>query len=147
MGAGVAFFDADNDGDQDLLFVNSDDWPGHRPADTPAATLALYANDGSGRFTDITAQAGLDTGCYGMGVAAADIDNDGWQDLFITCVGGNRLFRNDEGRFTEITGKAGVAGADVVGRRGMSRIKSLLLGSVSRRILRGASDATVVIVS
>ena len=112
MGAGVAFFDADNDGDQDLLFVNSDAWPGHRPADTPAATLALYANDGSGRFTDITAQAGLDTGCYGMGVAAADIDNDGWQDLFITCVGGNRLFRNDEGRFTEITGKAGVAGAE-----------------------------------
>src|SRR6516164_7511101 len=54
MGGGVAFFDFDNDGHQDLLFVNSTYWPGHAPADKPVPTPALYRNDGHGHFTDVT---------------------------------------------------------------------------------------------
>jgi hypothetical protein len=109
MGSGVAFFDADGDGDQDLLLVNGDSWPWDRPAG-PRPTMALYSNDGSGSFTEITAAAGLDVPVYGMGVAVGDIDNDGDADLYITAVGRNRLFRNDQGRFTDVTGPAGVGG-------------------------------------
>ncbi len=108
MGGGCAFFDYDNDGDQDLLFVNSVSW-----ADSPAgqrATMALYANDGTGRFEDVTDQAGLGVGFYGMGVAVGDYDNDGDADLYITAVGPNRLFRNDGGVFTDVTLHSGTAG-------------------------------------
>ncbi len=110
MGGGVAFLDIDNDSDQDLLFVNSTSWPEDPPL-TPEPTMALYTNDGSGQFTDATAKAGLDIGFYGMGVSAADIDADGDVDLFMTAVGKNHLFRNDDGVFTDITSSAGVAGA------------------------------------
>jgi hypothetical protein len=112
MGSGAAFFDADNDGDQDLLFVNSDHWPGRSPAAAETPTLALYANDGTGQFTDITEEAGLAVSGYGMGVAIGDIDNDGWQDLFITYVGSNRLFRNSGGSFSEVAAAAGAAGSE-----------------------------------
>jgi hypothetical protein len=114
MGAGVAFLDYDNDGDPDLLFVNSCHWPGHEPADGPAATFALYRNRGGGQFEDTTASAGLGVTMYGMGVTAGDYDNDGWIDLFLTGLGGNRLFRNvadgDGRRFVDVTDSAGVAG-------------------------------------
>lgn len=110
IGAGVAVFDYNNSGHQDILLVNSSHWPGHETAQNP--TLALYQNDGTGRFTDITARAGLDTELYGMGVAVGDYDNDGWVDVFITAVGNNRLFRNEGGRFREVTGKAGVGGLE-----------------------------------
>lgn len=110
MGSGVAFFDYDNDGDQDLLFVNSSQWPGHETDTRP--TLVLYTNDGNGKFTDVTQAAGLDSSSYGMGVSIADIDNDGWQDIFITCVGRNLLFKNREGTFTDMTDGAGVSGSD-----------------------------------
>ncbi len=109
MGGGVAFLDYDGDGDQDLLLVNSSSWP-HRPAPLPAPTMALYRNDGAFRFTDVTADAGLDLSFYGMGVAVADYDADGDADVFFTAVGENRLLRNDGGRFTDVTGAAGVAG-------------------------------------
>src|SRR5947208_17139557 len=69
MGGGVAFLDFDNDGDQDLLFINSTWWPWSFPRDAKPATMALYRNDGKGRFTDITAGSGLDVSFYGMGVA------------------------------------------------------------------------------
>jgi hypothetical protein len=112
MGGGVAFFDYDNDGHQDLLFVNSSYWPGHVPPGKQPTTLALYHNDGQGRFTDVTAGSGLDISCYGMGVAIGDYDNDGLPDVFITAVGGNHLFHNEgKGKFREVTGAAGVAGA------------------------------------
>src|SRR5258706_4494596 len=76
MGGGVAFFDFDNDGDQDLLFVNSTYWPDHIPTGKKPTTMALYQNDGKGHFTDVTAGSGLDVGFYGMGVAVGDYDND-----------------------------------------------------------------------
>jgi len=108
MGGGVAFFDFDNDDDQDLLFVNSCSWPGE--AVDPAPTQALYANDGSGRFSDVTAAMGLGVSFYGMGAAVGDYDGDGWDDVFFTGVGGERLFRNLEGKkFEEVTKEAGIA--------------------------------------
>ena len=109
MGGGCAFFDYDNDGDADLLLVNSAGWP-HNPAVDPAPTSKLYANDGAGRFTDVTAAAGLGVTCYGMGAAVGDFDNDGDADLFIAAVGRNRFLRNDGGIFTELTDSAGLAG-------------------------------------
>ena len=110
MGGGVAFFDYDGDGDEDLVFVNSSNWP-HQPARRPDPTMALYRNDGSGHFEDVTAETGLSLSFYGMGVAAGDIDADGDTDLFLTAVGENRLLLNDGGRFRDVTGEAGVAGA------------------------------------
>src|SRR5438132_12015681 len=115
MGSGVAFLDYDGDGRQDLLFVNSCYWPGHEAKGQPTPTLALYRNKGDGAFEDVTGATGLALTFYGMGVTVGDYDNDGWPDLFITGVGGNRLFRNvaaDGGgrRFVEVTQSAGVGG-------------------------------------
>ncbi|MBW2540647.1 MAG: VCBS repeat-containing protein, partial [Deltaproteobacteria bacterium] len=110
MGSGAAFFDYDGDGDPDLLLVNSTHWPGDPPGGETRATLALYSNDGSGRFEDVTSRAGLDVSLYGVGVAVGDYDADADLDLFITAVGSNRLFRNDAGRFADVTESAGVAG-------------------------------------
>src|SRR5437867_322771 len=111
MGGGVAFFDFDNDGAPDLLFINSTYWPGHVPDGQQPTTLALYHNDGQGHFRDVTPGSGLDVSCYGMGVAIGDYDNDGLDDVFITAVGGNHLFRNEgNGKFLEVTATAAVAG-------------------------------------
>jgi enediyne biosynthesis protein E4 len=112
MGGGVAFFDFDNNGSQDLLFINSCYWPGHLPPGKSQPTMALYRNDGHGHFTDVTAGSGLDITCYGMGVAIGDYDNDGFPDVFITAVGGNHLFHNQGGgKFREVTSVAQVGGA------------------------------------
>jgi hypothetical protein len=111
MGSGVAFIDYDRDGRQDLLFVNSCYWPGHEQKG-PRPTLAFYRNTGNGTFRDVTKEVGLDVTMYGMGVTVGDFDNDGWDDLFITGVGGSRLFRNvPDGkggrRFEDVTGRSG----------------------------------------
>src|SRR3954447_2521234 len=112
MGSGVAFLDFDNDNAQDLLFVNSTYWPWHLPPGQKAPTMALYHNDGKGQFKDVTAGSGLDVSFYGMGVAVGDYDNDGFVDVFVTAVGGNRLFRNvGSGKFQEVTKAAGVGGS------------------------------------
>jgi hypothetical protein len=112
MGGGVAFFDFDADGKQDLLFVNSCDWPGRDPVNPMPPTMALYRNAGDGRFEEVTAGSGLDVTMYGMGVAVGDFDNDGQVDVFLTGVGGNRLFRNEgRGKFRDVTSQAGVGGA------------------------------------
>jgi hypothetical protein len=112
MGSGVAFFDYDNDGAQDLLFVNSTYWPGHIPEGKQPTTMALYHNDGHGHFTDVTKDSGLDVSFYGTGVAIGDYDNDGLPDVFITTVGGNHLFHNDgHGKFHDVTQAAGVGGS------------------------------------
>ncbi|MHC4946638.1 MAG: CRTAC1 family protein [Planctomycetota bacterium] len=111
MGSGCAVLDHDGDGDQDLLFVNGRPWPDAAGGDADP-TAALYRNDGTGRFEDVTAEAGLDVAMHGTGVAAGDWDNDGDPDLYFTGLGPNRLFRNDDGRFVDVTAAAGVAGAD-----------------------------------
>ena len=111
MGGGCALFDFDGDGHQDILLVNSARWSwDKRPAPEQPATLKLYRNNGKAEFTDVTAEAGLAVSCYGMGAACGDFDNDGDTDLFVTCVGLNRLFRNDGGKFVEVSTAAGVAG-------------------------------------
>jgi hypothetical protein len=115
MGSGVAFLDYDGDGRQDLLFVNSCFWPGYENGDVPPPTLVLYRNKGDGTFEDVTESAGLKVTLYGMGVTVGDYDNDGWPDIFITGVGGNRLFHNvSDGkngrRFVDVTRAAGVEG-------------------------------------
>ncbi len=108
MGGGSAFFDYDGDGDQDLLFVNSTHWAHDNVSSKP--TMALYRNDGSGNFSDVTRGSGLDVSFYGQGAAVADYDGDGDTDVFLTAVGPNRLFRNDGGTFKDVTRSAGVAG-------------------------------------
>lgn len=111
MGGGVAFFDFDNDGNQDMLFINSTYWPEHIPAGKQTTSMALYRNDGRGHFTDVTPNSGLDVSFYGMGVAVGDYDNDGLVDVFITGLHGNRLFHNEgKGKFHDVTSAAGVGG-------------------------------------
>lgn len=111
MGSGVAFLDYNRDGKQDLLFVNSCPWPGAPLGEAGRPTLALYRNNGDGTFTDVTRDVGLDVTLYGMGVTVGDYNNDGWSDVYITAVGGCKLFRNDEGKhFTDVTTDASVSG-------------------------------------
>jgi enediyne biosynthesis protein E4 len=106
MGSGVCVLDYDNDGWQDILFINSMDWPGHS---THKSFPALYHNNQDGTFTDVTRQAGLATEMYGLGCAAADYDNDGHTDIYITALDGNHLFHNQgNGKFVDVTVKAGV---------------------------------------
>lgn len=109
MGAGVAFVDYDNDGDPDLVFVNSTTWP-DSPRSEKAPTIELYRNQGNGRFENVTAGSGLEQTFYGMGIACGDYDGDGWTDLFFTAVGANKLFRNVQGKFEEVADAAGTAG-------------------------------------
>ncbi len=108
LGSGSAFLDYDSDGWQDILLINSMDWPGHR---RQASTLKLYRNNRNGTFSDITRQAGLDVEMYGMGVAVGDYNNDGFPDILVTCVGQNRLFRNTgKGSFVDATHASGLGG-------------------------------------
>jgi len=107
MGSGVCFLDYDNDGWQDILLVNSMDWPGHKSANSYPA---LYHNNHDGTFTDVTKKAGLAIEMYGLGCAVGDYDNDGFDDIYITTVGSNHLFHNlRNGKFADVTAKAGVA--------------------------------------
>jgi enediyne biosynthesis protein E4 len=106
IGAGAAFLDYDNDGWQDIFLVNSMDWPESKKK---RSFSALYHNNKDGTFTDVTHQAGLGIEMYGIGVAVADYDNDGNDDIFVTCVGPNRLFRNlGNGKFADVTARAGL---------------------------------------
>lgn len=114
MSGGVILIDYDRDGWPDIYFTN---------APTVAQAIAdpknmggnatlgvLYHNNHDGTFTDVTAKSGLNKPCFAMGGAVGDYNNDGWPDLFITCLGGNILYRNNgDGTFTDVTAKAGVA--------------------------------------
>jgi enediyne biosynthesis protein E4 len=106
LGSGCAFLDYDNDGWQDILLINSTHWPGQAGA---KSYPALYHNNQNGSFTDVTKEAGLLVEMYGLGCAVADYDNDGFDDIYVTCLGANHLFRNlGTGKFQEVTKSAGV---------------------------------------
>jgi hypothetical protein len=119
MGAGVALFDFDNDGDLDVFLVQDGPLSDTSPAGTTGyPTSRLFRNDltrgpdGKPRlhFTDVTAKSGLALGTYGMGVAVGDYNNDGYLDLFVTSFGPDHLFRNNgDGTFTDVTTQAGVS--------------------------------------
>ena len=108
LGSGCAFLDYDKDGWQDILLINGMDWPGHK---RQHSTLRLYRNNRNGTFTDVTRRAGLDVELYGMGVSVGDFNNDGFPDIYVTCLGQNRLFRNTgKGRFVDVTTVSGLGG-------------------------------------
>ncbi|MGO9169063.1 MAG: CRTAC1 family protein [Candidatus Sulfotelmatobacter sp.] len=108
-GTGVAIFDYDNDGWPDIFLVNGTRL-GTPPAG-PAPSNHLYRNNHDGTFTDVTVKAGLAATGWGQGVCVGDYDNDGWEDLYVTYYGKNRLYHNQGGVFTEVAEKAGVAGS------------------------------------
>ena len=109
-GAGVAIFDYDNDGWPDIFFVNGTTLELASSGNGPSGHL--YRNNHDGTFTDLTIKAGLATPWgWGQGVCVGDYDNDGWQDLYITYYGKNRLYHNRNGVFEEVAEKAGVAGS------------------------------------
>jgi enediyne biosynthesis protein E4 len=106
MGCGLAFLDYDNDGWLDILLLTGRRWQ-NTP---PGATIRLYRNNRDGAFTDVTAKSGLSRSVWAMGITVADYDNDGFDDLFITCWGQNILFHNNgDGTFTDVTERAGLA--------------------------------------
>ena len=106
-GCGVAMLDYDNDGRVDLFFVNGTTLEGFPPGKEP--TSHLYRNLGNGTFEDVTAKAGLALVGWGQGACAGDYDNDGYDDLFVTFWGQNRLFHNrGNGTFEDVTASAGL---------------------------------------
>ncbi|MBI2505053.1 MAG: CRTAC1 family protein [Candidatus Latescibacteria bacterium] len=107
MGSGGGFLDYDGDGDLDIYLVNGASLPGHQTAEIPINRL--YRNEGEGRFADATSVAGVGDTHYGMGCAAADFDNDGDTDLYVTNFGPEVLYRNEgNGTFVDMTSAAGV---------------------------------------
>jgi hypothetical protein len=109
MGGGVAFFDYDNDGWPDIFFVNGTTVEGFPKGREPANLL--FRNNGDGTFNDVTAQSGLARSGWGQGVCAADFNNDGHDDLFVTYWSDNVLYRNNgDGTFDDVSGPAGVTG-------------------------------------
>jgi hypothetical protein len=108
MSGGVILIDYDRDGWPDIYFTNA---PSVAMAIKGEKSMGvLYHNNHDGTFTDVTAKSGLNSACFAMGGAVGDINNDGWPDLYLTCLGGNVLYRNNgDGTFTDVTAKAGVA--------------------------------------
>ncbi|MEO1366903.1 MAG: CRTAC1 family protein [Acidobacteriota bacterium] len=114
MGGGVAVLDADGDGDLDLYFVSGSKGLGTGGA---GAVNRLYLQGDDGRFADATAGSGVGDPGYGTGVAAADFDNDGHEDLFVANIGADRLFRGrGDGTFEDVTRRAGLTASDDVDR-------------------------------
>ena len=115
MTSGVAVFDYDNDGWPDLYFINGATIPGLEKSG-PGFWNRLFHNNRDGTFTDVTEKAGVQGSGYGMGVAAGDYDNDGFEDLYLAGVNRNQLLHNNgDGTFTDVTAKAGVSGMDSTG--------------------------------
>ncbi|MFY9562189.1 MAG: CRTAC1 family protein [Terriglobales bacterium] len=108
-GTGAAIFDYDNDGWPDIFLVNGTTLEGFPQGQAP--TNHLYRNNHDGTFTNVTVKAGLNATGWGQGVCVGDYDNDGWEDLYVTYYGKNRLYHNQSGVFTEVAEKAGVAGS------------------------------------
>jgi hypothetical protein len=108
MSGGVILLDYDRDGWPDIYFTNA---PTVEMANKGEKSLGvLYHNNHDGTFTDVTAKSGMTSACFAMGGAVGDYNNDGWPDVYLTCLGGNILYRNNgDGTFTDVTAKAGVA--------------------------------------
>jgi enediyne biosynthesis protein E4 len=107
MSGGVALFDYDNDGYLDIYLVNS--LTIDLVKSNQKTRSALYHNNGDGTFTDVTDKAGVGDIGWGMGAAVGDYNNDGFDDLYVTCLGPNHLLKNNgNGTFTDVTQKAGV---------------------------------------
>jgi len=108
MSGGVALFDYDNDGYLDIYLVNS--LTVDMVKSKQKTRSLLYHNNGDGTFSDVTDKAGVGDIGWGMGVAIGDYDNDGFDDIYVTCLGPNHLLRNSgKGTFTDVTQSAGVA--------------------------------------
>lgn len=108
MSGGVALFDYDNDGWLDIYFVNSLTMDLLKSATKPQSEL--YRNNGNGTFTNVTQKAGVGDIGWGMGVCVGDYNNDGWDDIFVTCLGPDHLLKNNgDGTFTDVTKSAGVS--------------------------------------
>src|SRR5690242_10190237 len=106
MSGGVALFDYDNDGLLDIYLIDS--LTVETAKDPSAARSALYHNLGNGTFADVTEKSGLGHPGWGMGVCTADVDGDGWEDVYVTAIGKNHLYRNNhDGTFSDITDAAG----------------------------------------
>jgi tetratricopeptide (TPR) repeat protein len=109
IGAGVGFLDYDEDGWPDILLINGTHWPKDTPPGQAAPTVRLYRNRGDGTFEDVTQRAGLAIPLYGMGLAAADYDNDGDTDLVVTGYLRNLFFiNNGDGTFSEAAQRIGL---------------------------------------
>ena len=107
MSGGLALFDFDNDGLLDIYFVDS--LTVETAGNPAAARSTLYRNRGKGRFDDVTDKAGVGHPGWGMGVCTADVDGDGWEDLYVTALGGNKYYRNNrDGTFADLTAAAGL---------------------------------------
>jgi hypothetical protein len=108
MTGGVIIIDYDRDGWPDIYLTNAPTIDMEKAGQTSLGVL--YHNNHDGTFTDVTQKSGLTKACLAMGGAVGDYDNDGWPDLYITCLGGNILYHNNgDGTFTDVTAKAGVA--------------------------------------
>ena len=108
MSGGLALFDYDNDGDLDIYLVNSLTVDLVKTKEKTKSQL--YRNDGGGKFTEVAEKAGVSDIGWGMGVAVGDYNNDGFEDLYVTCLGPDYLFKNNgNGTFTNVTAKAGVS--------------------------------------
>lgn len=111
-GPGCGFLDFDNDGDQDILIVDSGEWPHRIEGLVNSVEHALFENDGTGHFS-LKKNIGLVGRSYGQGVCFGDFDNDGYVDVYVTCVGKNTLYRNIEGKhFEDVTDSARVGGSE-----------------------------------
>src|SRR6267154_1898603 len=117
-GTGVAIFDYDNDGWPDIFIVNGTKLEAFPSGKSPSNHL--YRNNHDGTFIDVTEKAGLSATGWGQGVCVGDYDNDGWEDLYVTYYGKNRLYHNQQGVFAEVAEKAGVAGSGKAGGTGCS---------------------------
>ncbi|HJS74364.1 MAG TPA: VCBS repeat-containing protein, partial [Vicinamibacteria bacterium] len=108
MGSGGGFFDYDGDGALDLYLVQGAPLPGSETPATPPRN-ALYRNDGTGKFVEVTEEAGVAGHGFAMGMTAGDVDNDGDADLYVTSFGPNIFYRNrGDGTFEERTREAGL---------------------------------------
>jgi enediyne biosynthesis protein E4 len=107
MCGGIAVFDYDNDGWPDIFFVNGSTLEDLKSGKSPSSKL--YHNNHDGTFTDVTEKAGLAHRGWCFGAAVGDYNNDGWDDLYITCLNGGFLYKNNgDGTFTDVTSQAGV---------------------------------------